>query len=110
MSGKGKGGRGKGKKSAGGKSKSAKAGSVEAKAIRARCFTRLTPGQLLDTTMDKRPDSIALDTTGDGKVDTIVRIEDAPMTVRLNAMKSHASDPDGVKSTWRGAEVKEPSE
>ena len=40
-------------------SKSAKAGSVEAKAIRARCFTRLTPGQLLDTTMDKRPDSIA---------------------------------------------------
>ena len=91
-------------------SKSAKAGSVEAKAIRARCFTRLTPGQLLDTTMDKRPDSIALDTTGDGKVDTIVRIEDAPMTVRLNAMKGHASDPDSVKSTWRGAEVKEPSE
>ena len=43
--------------------------SDEAAAIRARCFTRLTPGQLLDTTMDRVPDSIALDTMGDGKVD-----------------------------------------
>ena len=34
-----------------------------------RCFARLTPGQLLDTTMDKQADSIAVDSTGDGKVD-----------------------------------------
>ena len=52
--------------------------SDEAAAIRARCFTRLTPGQLLDTTMDRVPDSIALDTTGDGRVDKVVKIEDAP--------------------------------
>ena len=51
--------------------------SDEAAAIRARCFTRLTPGQLLDTTMDRVPDSIALDTTGDGRVDKVVKIEDA---------------------------------
>lgn len=51
-------------------------GSDEAKAIRARCFTRLTPGQLVDTTMTKEPDSIALDTTGDGTVDKVVPIED----------------------------------
>jgi fructose-1,6-bisphosphatase I len=51
-------------------------GSDEAKAIRARCFTRLTPGQLVDTTMTKEPDSIALDTTGDGTVDRVVPIED----------------------------------
>jgi fructose-1,6-bisphosphatase I len=44
----------------------------EAAAIRARCFTRLTPGQLLDTTMDKQPDSIAVDSNGDGTVDKIV--------------------------------------
>jgi len=46
--------------------------SEEAQAIRERCFTRLTPGQLLDTTMNKKPDSIAVDSTGDGKVDKIV--------------------------------------
>ena len=51
--------------------------SDEAAAIRARCFTRLTPGQLLDTTMDKVADSIAVDSTGDGKVDKIVKLEDA---------------------------------
>ena len=51
--------------------------SDEAAAIRARCFTRLTPGQLLDTTMDRVPDSIALDSTGDGRVDKVVKIEDA---------------------------------
>ena len=45
--------------------------------IRDSCFTRLTPGQLLDTTMDRVPDSIALDTTGDGRVDKVVKIEDA---------------------------------
>mmetsp|Transcript_18147 Transcript_18147/g.36955 ORF Transcript_18147/g.36955 Transcript_18147/m.36955 type:complete len:486 (+) Transcript_18147:39-1496(+) len=50
--------------------------SEEARAIRARCFSRLTPGQLLDTTMDTTPDSIALDTTGDGTVDTVVPIAD----------------------------------
>jgi len=50
--------------------------SEEAIAIRARCFSRLTPGQLVDTTMDTEPDSIALDTTGDGKVDKVVPIAD----------------------------------
>ena len=50
--------------------------SDEAAAIRARCFTRLTPGQLLDTTMDRVPDSIALDTTGDGTGDKVGPIED----------------------------------
>ena len=45
-------------------------------AIRDRCFTRLTPGQLLDTTMDRVPDSVALDTTGDGRVDTVKKIGD----------------------------------
>jgi fructose-1,6-bisphosphatase I len=55
--------------------------SEEAKAIRARCFTRLTPGQLIDTTMDKVGDSIALDTTGDGKVDKVVPISEAPEDV-----------------------------
>ena len=45
-------------------------------AIRDRCFTRLTPGQLLDTTMDRVPDSVALDTTGDGRVDTVKKIND----------------------------------
>ena len=49
--------------------------SEEARAIRERCFTRLSPGQLLDTTMDKVPDSMAVDTTGDGKVDTIVPLD-----------------------------------
>ena len=48
--------------------------SEEAIAIRERCFTRLTPGQLLDTTMDKVVDSIAVDSTGDGKVDKIVKL------------------------------------
>ena len=51
--------------------------SDEAAAIRARCFTRLTPGQLLDTTMDKMADSIAVDSTGDGKVDKIVKLAEA---------------------------------
>lgn len=50
--------------------------SNEAAAIRARCFSRLSPGQLVDTTMDKEPDSIALDTTGDGTVDKVVPIAD----------------------------------
>jgi len=49
---------------------------AQAIAIRARCFSRLTPGQLVDTTMDTEPDSIALDTTGDGKVDKVVPIAD----------------------------------
>ena len=48
--------------------------SEEAIAIRERCFTRLTPGQLLDTTMDKVADSIAVDSTGDGKVDKVVKL------------------------------------
>ena len=48
--------------------------SDEAVAIRERCFARLTPGQLLDTTMDKVVDSIAVDSTGDGKVDKIVKL------------------------------------
>ena len=52
-------------------------GSDEAQAIRERCFTRLTPGQLLDTTMDKQYDSIALDLDGDGKVDKVVPIDEA---------------------------------
>mmetsp|Transcript_34270 Transcript_34270/g.63928 ORF Transcript_34270/g.63928 Transcript_34270/m.63928 type:complete len:535 (+) Transcript_34270:80-1684(+) len=52
--------------------------SEEAKNIRARCMTRLTPNQLLDTTMDKQPDSIALDTTGDGTVDKVVKLAEAP--------------------------------
>jgi len=51
--------------------------SEEAQAIRERCFTRLTPGQLLDTTMDKKADSVAVDSTGDGKVDKIVKLEEA---------------------------------
>ena len=51
--------------------------SEEAEAIRQRCFARLTPGQLLDTTMDKEADSIAVDSTGDGKVDKVVKLEDA---------------------------------
>ena len=51
--------------------------SAEAQAIRERCFTRLTPGQLLDTTMNKVPDSIAVDSTGDGKVDKIVPLDEA---------------------------------
>ena len=51
--------------------------SEEAKMIRERCFTRLTPGQLLDTTMDKMADSIAVDSTGDGKVDKIVKLAEA---------------------------------
>jgi fructose-1,6-bisphosphatase I len=50
--------------------------SEEARAIRARCFDRLTPGQLLDTTMDKMADSVAIDSTGDGKVDKIVKLSD----------------------------------
>jgi len=50
--------------------------SEEARSIRTRCFSRLTPGQLLDTTMDTTPDSIALDTTGDGTVDKVVPIKD----------------------------------
>ena len=50
--------------------------SPQARTIRARCFSRLKPGQLLDTTMDTTPDSIALDTTGDGTVDKVVPIED----------------------------------
>ena len=50
--------------------------SEEAQRIRERCFARLTPGQLLDTTMDKRSDSIAVDSTGDGKVDKIVKLPD----------------------------------
>ena len=50
--------------------------SAEAQAIRERCFTRLTPGQLVDTTMDKQPDSIALDTTGDGTVDKVVPLDE----------------------------------
>jgi len=50
--------------------------SEEARTIRVRCFSRLKPGQLLDTTMDTTPDSIALDTTGDGTVDKVVPIED----------------------------------
>ena len=50
--------------------------SEEAAAIRDRCFTRLSPGQLLDTTMDKVADSIAVDSTGDGKVDKIVKLVD----------------------------------
>mmetsp|Transcript_922 Transcript_922/g.2714 ORF Transcript_922/g.2714 Transcript_922/m.2714 type:complete len:508 (-) Transcript_922:64-1587(-) len=45
----------------------------EARRIRERCFTRLTPGQLLDTTMDKVPDSVAIDSTGDGTVDSVPR-------------------------------------
>jgi len=52
-------------------------GSDEAQAIRDRCFTRLTPGQLLDTTMDKEADSIAVDSTGDGKVDRIVKLSES---------------------------------
>ena len=32
------------------------------------------PGQPLDTVMDTLPDSVALDTTGDGRVDTIKRL------------------------------------
>jgi len=51
--------------------------SAEAQAIRDRCFTRLTPGQLYDTTMDKTADSIALDTTGDGSVDKVVPLAEA---------------------------------
>ena len=51
--------------------------SEEARMIRERCFTRLTPGQLLDTTMDKMADSIAVDSTGDGKVDKIVKLAEA---------------------------------
>jgi len=50
--------------------------SDEARAIRERCFERLTPGQLLDTTMDKVADSVAVDSTGDGKVDKIVKLSD----------------------------------
>ena len=50
--------------------------SIYLQAIRDRCFTRLTPGQLLDTTMDRVPDSVALDTTGDGRVDTVKKIND----------------------------------
>jgi len=57
-------------------SSSATVGDDPAKqAIRERCFTRLKPGQLLDTTMDRTPDSIAVDTTGDGKVDKVVKID-----------------------------------
>jgi fructose-1,6-bisphosphatase I len=52
--------------------------SEEAQAIRKRCFTRLTPGQKLDTDMDTVPDAIALDTTGDGTVDKVVPLEEAP--------------------------------
>ena len=54
--------------------------SEEAKAIRDRCFTRLTPGQLLDTTMDTVADSVALDTTGDGKVDKVVPLAEYEAT------------------------------
>lgn len=57
-------------------STAAMGGSEEAEALRLRCFTRLKPGQLVDTTMDKVADSIALDTTGDGKVDKVVPLED----------------------------------
>ena len=39
-----------------------------------RCLSRLEPGQPLDTVMDTLPDSVALDTTGDGRVDTIKRL------------------------------------
>ncbi|KAL1508552.1 hypothetical protein AB1Y20_004651 [Prymnesium parvum] len=46
----------------------------EALAIRERCFTRLKPGQLLDTDMDTVPDSMAVDSNGDGTVDKIVKI------------------------------------
>ena len=49
----------------------------EARFTPKRCFARLSPGQLLDTTMDKVADSIAVDSTGDGKVDKIVKLEDA---------------------------------
>ncbi|KAL3920462.1 MAG: hypothetical protein SGPRY_005243 [Prymnesium sp.] len=48
--------------------------SEEAIAIRERCFTRLTPGQLVDTNMDNIPDSIAVDSNGDGKVDKVVKL------------------------------------
>ena len=51
--------------------------SEEAAELRARCMSRLSPGQLVDTTMDKEPDSIAVDTTGDGTVDKVV-----PLTER----------------------------
>ena len=57
--------------------------SEEARMIRERCFTRLTPGQLLDTTMDKMADSIAVDSTGDGKVDKIVKLAEAETAVHL---------------------------
>ena len=52
--------------------------SDEGAAMRALCFTRLTQGQPLDTTIDRVPDSIALDTTGNGRVDNVVKIEAAP--------------------------------
>jgi len=51
-------------------------GSDEAQAIRARCFTRLVPGQLIDTSMNKKKDSIAVDSTGDGTVDKIVPLSE----------------------------------
>merc|ERR1712176_1087960 len=62
--------------------------SEDAKALRARCFEYLTPGQLIDTTMDKVGDSIALDTTGDGKVDKVVPISEAPEDVVKAATKA----------------------
>ena len=61
--------------------------SEEAKAIRERCFTRLSPGQLLDTTMNKVPDSMAVDSTGDGKVDKIVKLPDDGKAKGLKALK-----------------------
>lgn len=49
-------------------------GDPTKQAIRERCFARLKPGQLVDTSMDRTPDSIAVDTTGDGKVDKVVKL------------------------------------
>mmetsp|Transcript_18796 Transcript_18796/g.56759 ORF Transcript_18796/g.56759 Transcript_18796/m.56759 type:complete len:161 (+) Transcript_18796:1085-1567(+) len=43
--------------------------------LRARCYSRLQPGQSLDNSLNNRHDSVALDTDGDGKVDTIAPFE-----------------------------------